>query len=88
MPPWYPSIAIRFERTNNLPYQKLQYPTYVKDINLDAHIKIFKKIIKTNGEIVEANIINLFGFILQDNILEWGKNFVQDHPNCTFEKLE
>jgi hypothetical protein len=88
MPPWYPSITIQFERTNNLPYQKLQYPTYVKDINLDVHIKIFKKIIKTNGEIVEANIINLFGFVLQYNILEWGKNFVQDHPNCTFEKLE
>jgi hypothetical protein len=37
---------------------------------------------------VEANIINLFGFILQNNILEWGKNFVHDQPNCTFEKLE
>jgi hypothetical protein len=36
----------------------------MKDIVLDAHIRVFKKIIKANGEIVEANIINLFGFTL------------------------
>ncbi len=35
-----------------------------------------------------ANITNLFGFILQDDILEWGENFEQDHPNYTFEELE
>jgi hypothetical protein len=62
--------------TNKLPYHKLQYPTYVKDTNPNAHIKVFKKTIKVNGEIVEANIINLFGFTLWDYILEWGKNFV------------
>jgi hypothetical protein len=39
-----------------------------------------------NGEIVEANIINLFGFTLWNCISEWGKNFVQNHPNCIFEK--
>jgi hypothetical protein len=44
--------------------------------------------IKANGEIVKANIINLFGFILRDNILEWGENYVQDHPNYTFEELK
>jgi hypothetical protein len=37
---------------------------------------------------VEADNINLFGFILKDIIFEWGENYVQDHPNCTFEKLE
>jgi hypothetical protein len=37
---------------------------------------------------VEANIINLFGFILKDNIFEWDENYVQDHPNYTFEELE
>jgi hypothetical protein len=37
---------------------------------------------------MEADIINLFGFILQDNILKWGENFVQDHPNYTFDELE
>jgi hypothetical protein len=37
---------------------------------------------------VEVNIINLFGFILKDVISKWGENYIQDHPNCIFEKLE
>jgi hypothetical protein len=88
MPPWYPSIVGQFEPTSKLPYQKFQYPTYVKHNNPNAHIRVFKKKIKANGQTMETNIINLFGFTSQDNILEWGKNFVQDHPNCTFEELE
>jgi hypothetical protein len=88
MPPWYPSITIQFEPTNKLQYRKLQYPTYVKDTNLNACIKVFKKTIEANSEIMETNIIDLFGFTLRDNISEWGKNFVQNHPNYTFEELE
>jgi len=60
----------------------------VKDNDPNVHIKVFKKVIKTNGETVEADIINLFGFTLQNNILKWGENFVQDHLNCTFDELE
>jgi hypothetical protein len=37
---------------------------------------------------MEVDIINLFGFTLRDNILEWGNFFVQDHPNYTFKELE
>jgi hypothetical protein len=88
MPPGYPLIAIQYEPTSKLPYQKLQYPTYVKDIDHDAHIRVFKKTIKINGETMEANIMNLFGFILRDNISKWGEYFVQDHPNYIFEELE
>jgi hypothetical protein len=44
--------------------------------------------IKSNGEMVEDVIINLFGFTFIDNIFEWGENFVNNHPNCIFEKLE
>jgi hypothetical protein len=60
----------------------------VKDIDLDAHIRVFKKTIKVNGNTMEANIMNLFGFILQNNIWKWGGNFVQHHPNYIFEELE
>ncbi len=88
MPPWYQPIPVLFKPTSKLPYQKLQYPTYVKDIDHDAHIRIFKKMIKANGETVEVDIINLFGFNLQDNILEWGVNFVQNHPNYAFDEME
>ncbi len=88
MASWYPPIVVRFELTNKLPYKKLQYPTYMKDIDLNAHIKVFKKAIKTSEEVVEVNTIKLFGFTLRDNISEWGGNFVQDHPNYTFKELE
>ncbi len=43
MLPWYPSAIIQSKSLSELPYQKLQYPTYVKDTNLDAHISVFKK---------------------------------------------
>jgi hypothetical protein len=36
MPPWYPSVAIWYEPTSKLPYIKLQYPTYMKDIDFDV----------------------------------------------------
>ncbi len=68
--------------------QKLQYPIYVKDTDPNVHIRVFKKAIKTNGETLEANIMNLFGFTLRDNIFERGENYVQDHPNCIFKELE
>jgi hypothetical protein len=90
IPPWYQPTIMQpaSEPIIKLPYMKLQYPTYVKDIDLDAHIKVFKKAIKANGEIVEADIINLFGFTPKDNIFKWEGNYVQYHPNCTFEELE
>jgi hypothetical protein len=34
---------------------------------------VFKKAIKVNGETIESNIINLFGFTFKDNIFEWEK---------------
>jgi hypothetical protein len=90
IPPWYQLVVVQLvlEPTTKLPYRKLQYPTYVKDTTLDAHIIVFKKAIKANGETMEANIINMFGLTFRDNIFEWGENYIQDHPNCTFEELE
>jgi hypothetical protein len=35
---------------------KLQYPIYVSDIDPDAHIKVFKNVIKANGETMEVDI--------------------------------
>jgi hypothetical protein len=83
LPPWYQAPVVQpiLKPTTKLPCRKLQYPTYVKDIDLDAHIKVFKKAIKANGETMETDIINLFGFTLKHNIFYWGENYVQDHPN-------
>ncbi len=72
IPPWYQPLVVQLvpELTTKLPY-KLQYPTYVKDTNLDIHIRVFKKAIKVNSEMMEAEIINLFGFTLKDSIFQW-----------------
>jgi hypothetical protein len=90
IPPWCqpPIVQLVAKLTTKLPYKKLRYPTYVIDIDSNAHIKVFKKAIKTNGETMESNIINLFGFILMNNIFEWGENYVQDHPNYSSEELK
>jgi hypothetical protein len=54
IPPWYQPHVVHhvLESSTKLPYRKLQYPTYVKGTNTNAHIRVFKKAIKTNGEIV------------------------------------
>jgi hypothetical protein len=62
--PWYQSVPVQSAPSNKLPYQKLQYATYVKDIDFNVHIRIFKKVIRANGETLEVDIVNLFGFIL------------------------
>jgi len=75
IPPWYqpPIVQLMSELATKLPYKKLQYPTYVKDTDPNAHIRVFKKAIIVNGETVEFDIINLFGFTLYDSIFEWGE---------------
>jgi hypothetical protein len=37
---------------------------------------------------MEADIVKLFGFTLRYDISEWGKKYVHDHLNYTFEELE
>jgi hypothetical protein len=90
VPPWYQPLVVQLvsKPITKLPYRKLQYPTYVKDIDPNAHIRVFKKAIKANGETMEIGIINLFGFTLKDSISKWGENYIQDHPNHIFEVLE
>ncbi len=90
IPPWYQPLVLQLvlEPITKPPYKKLQYPTYVKNTDPYAHIRIFKKTIKTNGETMEANIINLFGFTFKDNISKWGEKYIQNHRNCIFEELE
>jgi hypothetical protein len=49
------------------PYHRpLYYLGYVKDSNPDVHVRVFKVVIRINGEIEDAKIVNLFGFTLKD----------------------
>jgi hypothetical protein len=47
IPPWYqpPIVQPMSKLITKLPYMKLQYLTYGKDTNPDAHIKVLKKAI-------------------------------------------
>ncbi len=85
--PWYsmaPSLPLMIP-TNQ---KSLAYPIYNVGTKPNAHIWVFQKVIQANGEGNDLNISNLFCFTLRDVILEWGENFIQSHPGCTFVKLE
>ncbi len=77
-PPLPPNMSYR---------QSLNYLKYVKDSNLDAHVKLFKAAIKANSEIDDAKIINLFSFTFRDIVSNWCNNYMGDYPNSTFAKL-
>jgi len=42
--------------------------TKVPVSHIHVHIKVFKKAIKANGETMDVDTINVFGFTLLDNI--------------------
>jgi hypothetical protein len=45
----------------NRPYRRpFNYHKYVKDSNPDAYVKVFKVVVKINGETKDAKIVNLF----------------------------
>ncbi len=47
------------------PYcRPLNYPEYVKEFNPDAHVRVFKVAIRTNSEINDVEIVNLFRVLL------------------------
>jgi len=50
--------------------RSLNYPTYKKDSNMDAHVQIFKAAIKVNYETVDEEITNMFNFTLKDNAFD------------------
>jgi hypothetical protein len=51
----------------NRPYHRpLNYPRYVKDSDLDAHVKVFKVAIKANTETNDVEIINILSFTFKD----------------------
>jgi len=65
----------------------LNYLEYVKDSNLDAHVRVFKVAIKANGETDDVEIVNLFNFTFKDIVFNWCNNYMGDYPDCTFVKL-
>ncbi len=73
----------------NRPYRRPRnYLEYVKDVDLDAHVKVFKATIRANGETNDVEIVNLFSFTLRNIVFDWCNNYVGDYPYCTFVELQ
>ncbi len=66
----------------------LKYHEYKKDYDMDVHIKVFKVMIKTNGETINEEIKNMFNFKLNDNASYWCNNYMRNHPHYRFANLE
>jgi hypothetical protein len=71
-----------------MPYRQLfNYPQYVKDLNLDAHVRVFKDTIITNKEIYDVEIVNMFRLTFRDIVSNWCNNYMGGYPSCTFVEL-
>jgi hypothetical protein len=73
----------------NRPYHKpFNYFEYVKAFDPNVHVRIFKSTIRTNGEIEDAKIVNLFNFTLKDTVSDRCNNYMGDYPNYIFVELQ
>jgi len=53
----------------NKPYHRpLNYPEYLNNFNLDAHVRVFTATIKANGETEDVKNVNMFSFTFKDII--------------------
>jgi hypothetical protein len=48
----------------------LKYPNFKKDVDQDAHVRMFNYVVKTNVETSEKYIINVFSYMLRDTTLD------------------
>jgi hypothetical protein len=65
----------------------LNYPKYTKNLDPNAHVHVFKQAIKVNGVTQECTKFVYFQWTLQDMTLTWEDNFVNNHPDYTFNKF-
>jgi hypothetical protein len=61
------SIKVRRQHVK----KQFPYPLYVKYINLNGHVQVFKTIIWVDGEMEDENIVNMFIITLHNIISLW-----------------
>jgi hypothetical protein len=72
----------------NKPYRRpLNYFEYVKNLNPNVHVKVFKTIIKANGETEDVKIVNMFSFTLKYTMYNWCNNYMGDYLECIFVEV-
>ncbi len=68
-------------------YRPLNYLEYVKDFWPKCYVRVFKVVIRTNGEIEDVEIVDLFSFTFKDTMSDWCNNYMGNYSNRTFTKL-
>lgn len=63
------------------------YFKYVKWMDFDTHVHVFKVVIQADSEIEGANIVNFFEFTFRNLDLDWCNNYLNDYPKTNFEEL-
>ncbi len=77
-PPGYFRLLMVHLGRPPLPLNILNYPKYVKDFDPDAHVRVSKVAIRTNSEIDDAKIVNMFNFTLINIVFDWCNNYLGD----------
>jgi hypothetical protein len=65
----------------------LKYLDFKTNVDLDAHVKMFKFEIKANAETFENYIINVFSYMLRNETSNWCHNYMSKYPDYIFSNL-
>jgi hypothetical protein len=64
-----------------------KYPNFKKDVDQDAHVKMFNFIVKANAETFEEYIINIFSYTLINTTSNLCHNYTLEFLYYIFSKL-
>jgi hypothetical protein len=64
-----------------------KYPEFKKDVDLDAHVRMFNSIMKANAKTFEEYIINAFNYMLRDIASNWCHSYMSKFLKYIFSKL-
>jgi transcription elongation factor GreA-like protein len=65
----------------------LKYFDFKKDVDPDAHVKMFNSEIKTNIKTSKKHIIDAFSYMLRDTTSNWCQNYMSEFPKYVFLEL-
>ncbi len=65
----------------------IKYLDFKKNLNPNAHVKVFNFAIKANVKTSEEYIINASSYTLKDMALDWCCNYTSKFLDCTFLEL-
>jgi hypothetical protein len=65
----------------------LKCPNFKKDVDPNAHVKVFNSIMKVNVETSKKYIINAFNYMLKHMTLDWCHNYMLEFPNYIYLEL-